>query len=246
MHRKVAEFIGASMGFTFPLIASLGVSECLCFMSFTNRRDGLIFLKVAQLCSAWCYRSYVNTMLVLKYIQRMVFHVVGVLWSCVASTLCLNGMPISMLINDFIYVCMILTCSFMLITTTLFEKERLCQTMIPDPFFAIRKPSTLVCLPLFFSYYKIRKYKKYLYLLYLLIKLSFVLLTCHECLTNTPVKLGTQNYLLVVSSCWKRTIRRTTIFSREFYINPQVTLVGKNNLPTWHYAWSPNDWQYKE
>jgi hypothetical protein len=61
----------------------------------------------------------------------------GVLVSHVASTLCLNVMPTSMLINDFLYVCVLLSYSFVLITTTMFgEREISSETIIPGPLLA--------------------------------------------------------------------------------------------------------------
>jgi hypothetical protein len=57
LRRKVIEFLGVSMVFTFSLIASLWINECLCFMPSRDRRDGLVCSKVAQLCSTLYHSS---------------------------------------------------------------------------------------------------------------------------------------------------------------------------------------------
>jgi hypothetical protein len=72
-------------------------------MPSSYRKDGLVCSKIVQLCSASC-----SDLLVLKFGLRKVFLIEGLLWSCVASTLCLNVMPMFMLINDLLYICMLL------------------------------------------------------------------------------------------------------------------------------------------
>jgi hypothetical protein len=64
-------------------------------------------------------------MLIFKYILWKISLVVGVLGSCVPSTLCLYMMHISMIINNTVFVCILLNCCLKFITTTIFgERER--------------------------------------------------------------------------------------------------------------------------
>jgi hypothetical protein len=134
MHRKVTKILSASIVFTFPLIVLLGINEYLCFMSSSDRRDDLASSKLSHWCSTSWYRSYSNTLLVLKYNLRKFFLAIGILGSCVPSTLCLNVMTMYMLINGFVYVCMLLNCCLCLITTTMFTREWSSETMIPGSF----------------------------------------------------------------------------------------------------------------
>jgi hypothetical protein len=50
--------------------------------------------------------------------------VAGVVESYVATTRCAEVMSISMLISDFVFVCMLLICCLCLFTTTMFERDR--------------------------------------------------------------------------------------------------------------------------
>jgi hypothetical protein len=102
MHRKVIEILGAGMDFTLMFIASLEINARLCFMSSSDRRYGIVGSKVVQLCPTSCYRSKGNTLLVLKFSLAKFSLAKGILESCFASTLCLNVVHMSMLINDFL------------------------------------------------------------------------------------------------------------------------------------------------
>jgi hypothetical protein len=63
MHKKVTDFLRDA-------IVVLGINEYLCFMLFSDRRDGIFCSKVVQLCLISCFIDLKDTRLVLKFRMR--------------------------------------------------------------------------------------------------------------------------------------------------------------------------------
>jgi hypothetical protein len=53
MDAKVTEVLGVALVFTFPVIASLGINECMCFMLSYDRRDGFVHKGFTIVFTKW-------------------------------------------------------------------------------------------------------------------------------------------------------------------------------------------------
>jgi hypothetical protein len=146
-----------------------------------------------------------------------------------------------MLINDYLYVCILLSCLFAPITTTMFERER-DQVKLGSSSTFSHKTNLL---HLFTCYLisvliKLKNTK-----ISLLINFSFVKLANCECLTTTPVSWG---HKPVVCCCrlLEKYKKKNHHFPQKFDINPRVTLVGKTPFLHHSILGVPTSGKFKE
>jgi hypothetical protein len=147
-------------------------------------------------------------------------------------------MPISMFINNSLFVCMLFTCPLMLYHRHfVYESERSRETMISSPLLAISKAFYTNYLLIFFQLVWNLKIQK-ISTRFLLIMLSSILFTHRECLINTLISWG---HKTAIFCC--RLLKRTRVppfFPSVWYKPLRHPCGAKIMLDSLFYAWSPD------
>jgi hypothetical protein len=155
-------------------------------MSSSDIRDGLVYKGCTN-----CVQHHVIIDLksILCWFLNIAYGVslaIGSIRELYVSTLCLDVMLISMLINDFVFICMLLIyMSFEALSPPPWCVREIKYNYEPRSTFSNKKIFYTSFFAILFSIIIKFKDTKISHLFLLLIKLGFVLLTYNECLTNT-------------------------------------------------------------